>query len=159
MTRVTFGPRLVVVGLLALVAGACQKPSPEAAVRQKVVLMSRAAEGKDLGAVMAQISERFKSADGWSKAELKSFLAGHLLRGTWVRVFLVDLEVKATSASAVAFSGRFLFGRSDAKDLRELAGKSDVDAYGIDGTFELDPDGEWRVVKARHRRLAPTDLF
>ena len=34
-----------------------------------------------------------------------------------------------------------------------------MSAYLIEGTFEKQDDGEWRIVQAKHRSLSPTELF
>src|SRR4051812_18250148 len=91
---------------------------PEEQIRQKVIQMSRAAEKKDLGFVLDQISDSFRSGDGLSKQELKGFLAAQILRGNWVRVFLVDTQVRVLGSTA-SFEGKFVFGRSEATRLEE----------------------------------------
>lgn len=145
------------VALAALALGyvLLLKPPPPAdeLIRQKVVRMVRAAEAKQLGEVMEQISPRFRTRDGMSRDELKGFLAGQLFRGTWVRIFLVDMDVRVTSATTAEFSGKFIFGRSNAKQLKDLAKDSVMSAYQIDAQVERESDGEWRFVEASYREI------
>ena len=117
------------------------------------MLFRSAAEQKDLGAVMEEISDRFRGDQGLSKQELKGVLAGQLLRGAWVRIFTTDLEVKLRSPSTADFSGKFIFGRSAAKELKDLARDSELSRYQIDATLEKERDGEWRFVTAQYRQI------
>jgi hypothetical protein len=132
--------------------------SIEDLVRQKVVVMARAAEKKDLGFIMDQVSERFVSAEGWHKQELKQVLAYQLLRGNWVRVFIVDLKTSATSPNSATMSGKFIFGRSEATSLKELAKSTDMSSYLIQAKLEKEGD-QWKFVSAIHRALDPSEFL
>ena len=37
--------------------------------------------------------------------------------------------------------------------------RGNTDAYLIEGSFEKEADGEWRVVRAKQRPISPTDLL
>lgn len=158
--------RVVGVGLALLAAGAVlffwprAEPSVQEAVTRRVVELTRAAEDKDLGGVMEAVSERFRSdRGGWGKKELRGVLASQVLRGQWVRVFMTNLEVQEVSPTQGDFQARFIFGRSEAEKVEDLAATSVLNAYLIEGTLEKEADGEWRVVRAAHRPLNPADLL
>ena len=134
-------------------------PDPKELIVRNVVKMTHAAETRQVSGVMSYVSERFRSEDGWTRAEAKAVVAREVLTGTWVRIFTTDLEVTLTSATTAELSGKFIFGRSDADKLEELAKESVLSAYRIDGRLEKEADGEWRFVWARPRQLPPEGLF
>jgi hypothetical protein len=128
-------------------------------IERQLINTVRAAEEKDLGFVMDQVSERFKSAEGWGKPEVKAVLAAQLFRGEWVRVFLTDYAVTVTSPNTAELRAQFVFGRSDAKSFKDLAKDSVVSAEQIDARLEKEADGEWRYVWAKHAQVDPSSLF
>lgn len=130
----------------------------EELIRHKVVKMARAAEEKDLGYIMDQVSDRFTSAEGWHKADLRAVLAGQVLRGNWLRVFPADLKIFVTSSTTATFSGKFIFGRSTATNLKDLARESGMSSYAIDAKLEKEGD-EWRFVSASHREISPSEFL
>ncbi|MBI3185243.1 MAG: hypothetical protein HYZ28_24155 [Myxococcales bacterium] len=147
--------------LLALLAAALvlalwpRQESPRQLIERKVLRMARAAQEKDLGYVMEQVSDRFRGPEGASKQELKQLLAGELFRGTWVRVFTTDLDVKLASADAAEVSAKFIFARSEAERLEDLAKESVVSSYEVQTRAEKEADGEWRFVSASYRQADP----
>lgn len=154
-------PRLLIVALLLVAAAVAFLVWPrgevpaEEQLRRKAVQLARAAEEKDLAFVMEQVSERFRGAEGLSKQELKGVLAGQLLRGSWVRIFLTDLSVTLTSGTSAEVSAKFIFGRSEAERLEDLAKESVLASYAVEAKAEKEADGEWRFVSARYRQAEP----
>ncbi|WP_224369307.1 hypothetical protein [Hyalangium versicolor] len=149
----------LLVGGLVLALWPREEPSVEEAITRKIVQMTRAAEEKDMGALMEGVSERFKSGQGWSKDQVRGILLAQVLRGQWVRIFHTGLEVTEVSPSKGDFTVRFIFARSEAQELEQLARESVINAWLVEGSFEKEQDGEWRVVTARHRSLDPRDLL
>jgi hypothetical protein len=131
----------------------------EELIRRKAVAMADAAERKDVGLVMKQLSERFRTEDGMSRDEVRGYLAAEILRGEWVRVFTANLEVTVTSASTADFRGVYIFGRSQAKLLKDLARESVIGSYEITARVEKEGDGEWRFVSASWREADPSAFF
>jgi len=131
--------------------------SSEELIRQKVIKMARATEQKDLGYVMDQVSDRF-DFEGGGKRDLHQFLAAQVLRGNWLRVFVVDVGVTMTSPTAATFSGKFIFGRSKATTLKELAKQSEVSSYLIEAKLEKERD-DWKFITARHRPIDPAEFL
>jgi hypothetical protein len=160
-------PRSRVIGLaLALLAAGLvlflwpnHEPPVQEAITRKIIAMTRAAEEKDVAEVLEGVSERFKAGRGWGKEQVRGVLVAQVLRGQWVRIFHTGLEVTEVSPTRGDFSVRFIFARSEARELEQLARESVVDAWSVEGSFEKEADGEWRVVEARDRRLEPTELF
>ncbi|WP_306818755.1 hypothetical protein [Archangium lipolyticum] len=135
------------------------EPGVKEAITRKVVQMTAAAERKDMAELMEGVSDSFRSGEGWNKQQLKGVLLGQVLRGTWVRVFVRDLHVTEVNPTRGDVQVKIIFGRSEAEQLEQLAQDSVLSAYLIEGTFEKQEDGEWRVVQAKHRSLSPTELF
>jgi len=132
--------------------------SSEELIRQKVIKMARAAEKKDVSYIMEQISERFTFDDGGSKRDLHQLLVAELMRGNWLRVFAVDLAVTVTSPSTASFSGKFIFGRSNAATLKELAKESELSSYAIEAKLEKERD-DWKFLSAKHRPIDPAEFL
>jgi len=132
--------------------------SSEELIRQKVIKMARAAEKKDVSSIMEQISERFTFDEGGSKRDLHQLLVAQLMRGNWLRVFAVDLAVTVTSPSTASFSGKFIFGRSNAATLKELAKESELSSYAIEAKLEKERD-DWKFVSAKHRPIDPAEFL
>ena len=153
------------VALALLAAGAVlalwpqEKPGVQEAITRRVVQMTAAAERKDMAELMEGVSERFRASQGWNKQQLKGVLLGQVLQGNWVRVFVRDLQVTEVDPRRGDVQVKIIFGRSQAEELENLAKDSVLSAYLIEGTFEQEEDGEWRVVQARHRALNATELF
>jgi hypothetical protein len=132
--------------------------SSEELIRQKVIKMARAAEKKDLGLIMDQVSERFVFDEGGSKRDLHQLLVAQMLRGNWLRVFAVDLAVTVTSPNTATFSGKFIFGRSNATTLKELAKESELSSYAVEAKLEKEQD-DWKFVSAKHRPIDPAEFL
>jgi hypothetical protein len=136
-----------------------EEPGVKEAITRKVVKMTDAAERKDMAELMEGVSDTFQSGEGWNKQQVKGVLVGQVLRGSWVRVFVKDLTVTEVNPTRGDVQMKIIFGRSEADQLENLARESVLSAYLIEGTFEKQGDGEWRVTHARHRSLSPTELI
>lgn len=152
--------------LLALVAGGLvlalwprAEPGVEEAITREIVAMTHAAQEKDVGDVMERVSERFQTDRGWRKQQVRGVLAGQVLRGQWVRIFTTNLDVTEVSPTQGDFQVKLIFGRSPGERLEDLSREAIMSAYLIEGTFEKEEDGQWRVVRARHRSISPTELL
>lgn len=133
--------------------------APEELIRRQAVAMADAAEKKDLGFIMKQVSADFRTADGYRKEDVRQILAAQLLRGEWVRVMTANVDVTMTSATTANFRGTYIFGRSKAKELKDLAKDSVIAAYEITGEVRREPDGEWRFVSAAWEQVEPASLL
>ncbi len=149
----------VAAALAVLVFWPRNEPTPEEQIRQKVIQMTAAAEEKDLGFIMEQISDRFRgTSPSLSKQELRQLLAAQILRGQWVRVFVRDIDVELRSPTEAWFRGKFIFGRSEADTLERLAAESRIQAYEVEGVLHRE-DGEWRFVSGGYRVIPAGQLF
>ena len=146
-------------GGLVLALWPAQEPGVPEAIERRVRELAHAAEERDLGDLADGVSERFRSREGWGKAEAKRVLAAQVLRGEWLRVFVADLDAQEESPTRGTFRAKLLFARSEAQSLEGLARESVTSAYLLEGAFEREEDGTWRVVQVSQRRLGPTELF
>jgi hypothetical protein len=136
-----------------------EEPGVKEAITRKVIQMTEAAERKDMAELMEGVADNFQTGEGWNKQQVKGILLGQVLRGSWVRIFVKDLTVTEVNPSRGDVQMKIIFGRSEADQLETLAQESVLSAYLIEGTFEKQSDGEWRILQARHRTLSPTELF
>jgi len=157
--------KMVAVLVVALAATAVvllwpkgSQASSEELIRQKAIKMARAAESKDLSYIMDQVSERFVFEEGGGKRDLHQLLAAQMMRGTWLRVFVVDLAVTVTTPTTAVLTGKYIFGRSRASTLKELAKESEVSSYAIDAKLEKEQD-DWKFVAAKHRPIDPSEFL
>lgn len=154
------GGAVLVAGVLAYLLVFKRTPPAEELIRQKAVQMAYAAERKDVGFIVDQLSMRFRTEEGGlDRDAIRGLLLREVMRGQWLRVFTADLDVKVLTPTSAEFSGKFIFGRSEAKLLKDLAKESVLSAYRIDGVLEREEDGEWRFVSARYRQLDPGELY
>jgi hypothetical protein len=149
----------LLVGGLVLAFWPRAEPGVQEAITREIISMTRSAQEKDVGDLMERVSERFRSGEGWSKEQVRGVLVGQVLRGQWVRVFTTNLEVTEVSPARGDFQVKIIFGRSPGERVEDLSRETVLSAYLIEGTFEKEQDGKWRVVSARHRSLDPTDLL
>lgn len=149
----------VVVAAAVLLVWPRERRGPEELIREQVAKMADAASARDLGFVMEQLSERFRSRDGADKQQIKGIIAGQLFRGELVQVWPLDLEVKLESEERAHFRGKFVFARQEAPDVHQAVAAGGVTAYRIDGKLEKEPDGEWRFVSADHQAISAAELF
>ena len=131
----------------------------EEAVRTRILELVRAAERKEADVVKDALAQGFRTREGMGRDDVRRLLAVRVLRGSWVRIFVTDLAVRETSPSSATFDARFVFARSEAERIQDLGRDSILEAYQIEGTFVREDDGVWRISAARHRRLAPHELF
>ena len=153
----------VVVALVAAGGVLALWPHPEPGVKEaitrQVLLMTDAAERKDMGPLMDGVAEGFHSGDGWDKQQLKGVLLGQVLRGEWVRVCVKDLDVTEVDPSHGDVQVKIIFGRSGAEKFENLARESVLSAYLIQARFEKQDGKHWRAVSAEHRPLNGSELF
>jgi hypothetical protein len=134
--------------------------SPEQLIEEKVLNMAAAAEKKDLGYIMDQVSGRFRaSSPPLSRDDLRQLLGAEFLRGQWIRVFVRDMSVQLESPTGARFRGKFILGTSTAESLQKLAAESRIQAWEIDAGLEKESDDEWRFVSGSFWRIPAGQLF
>jgi hypothetical protein len=145
----------VVVGLIWIWPSRTLSPADQ--VKRQILQASRAAEQKDLGTIMDQVSPRFRmDRGGLDRDDVKRLLAGRLLTQKWIKVFVVQLSAEEASGGVDA-DLKLIFGNSPAQTLRELAARSSLEAWEIQAHYEKE-EGDWRAVSASVKSISPSDL-
>ena len=144
-----------IAGLVVLALVRSRPLTPQRRVEQHVVEMVASLDRHDVGGVMKYVSERFAGAQGLDRDAVRALLVSQVVRREWARVFLVDLDVHPDDPGKVAVSARIIFGRSDARSLKDLAKESVLSAWWIRARAEPEPDGDWRFVWAEYQSAEP----
>jgi hypothetical protein len=152
-----FGGGVATLAVVALAITVFFPPAskPEELLKERVVRMARAAEERDASFILQQASSRFRFQDGMNKDDLRGFLMSQFLGARWLRVFIPELEVHLTGPRTAEVSGHFIFGRSRAKALKDLAKDSVLGHYQVDLEAERESDGQWRFISASYRAIEP----
>ena len=138
--------------------GTAPPPGPEEAVRRHVVEMARAAEARDVAALMERVSPDFNAPEFGDRDALRGLLAGLLLRGEWVRAWPVDVRVTLSQAHAARVDLRVVLGRSTAARLEDLGKDTALSGYRVELDFRQE-GGAWRITSAAARGLSPAELI
>lgn len=141
----------LVVAVVVFLLWPAKQTRPEDIIKQKVIQMARAAEKKDLGAIMDNVSDAFSAPQLGGKDQLKGILFVQVMQGTWVRVWPIDTEVTVTAPDAAQMTGKFVLGRSAEAKVENLGKDPTLDVREISATWKKESDGEWRVVSAAHK--------
>jgi hypothetical protein len=133
-------------------------PGPEALIRRHIVEVARAAEARDVGAIMERISPDFSAPDFGDRDALRGLLAALLLRGEWVRAWPVDVQVALPQHRSAHVNLRVVLGRSTSARVEDLGKDTALSAYRMELEWRLEGEA-WRVVSASARELSPTELL
>lgn len=132
---------------------------PRELIKQKVITMARAAEEKDASAIMDNISEKFAAEGLGGRDQVKGLVVAQVMRGTWVRVFVVNVDVSMDGTDQADMVGKFVFGRSEAAKVEDLGKDSSLSARRIEAKWKKEADGEWRVISAKQREVTPAEML
>jgi len=138
------------VGWLAW-GGSRAGPTDEEAIAALFADGARAAQERRLADAVAGLSERFRSASGWDRREVKRVVAAQVLRGEWVSVTVAGLRTSVEGDRAR--SAVHLVAARSGQGSR-LADLLPHQATGLRVDAELEREGgEWKVVAASHRAI------
>lgn len=151
---------MLAIAALACLACGGEPDDPESRVRALVDRAEAAAEARDVGEVVAHLSERFTDSYGGDRRTVKALLAHHFLRNDSVHLLVRVHEIGfpetggATLRASVAMAGTPIPELTpDAGALLDL--RADLHRFDL----ELEEEqGEWRVVHAAWRRAEPADF-
>jgi hypothetical protein len=132
--------------LLAAFAACGSKDSPEHQVRQAIERVELAAEARDVGDVMKNISDHYSDASDMTREHAARYLRGHFIVNQSIHLLtrIEQVQFPATDeARANVLVG--MVGREAAASSRwDLA----ADLYEFDVTLRRE-DGDWKVTYAR----------
>ncbi|HVN43166.1 MAG TPA: hypothetical protein VMT50_10310 [Steroidobacteraceae bacterium] len=144
--------RVVLIAGLGLLAACSPRPTPEVQVRAVLASGERAAEARNLSAVMALVSSRYEDAAGGSAVELGRYLRGYFMANPSlhlaIRVESIEFPYRDMARARVTLG---TLGRDAARGagLEVAAGLYDV---RVDLQLER---GEWKVTRAEWHPVAP----
>ncbi|MBM4381300.1 MAG: hypothetical protein FJ086_18680 [Deltaproteobacteria bacterium] len=133
-------------------------PGPEELIRRHVGEMARAAEARDVGALMERISADFSAPEFGDRDALRGLLAALLLRGEWVRAWPVDVRVALKDGRAAHATLRVVLGRSTSARLEDLGKDTALSGYRMELDWKREGEA-WRITSATARELSPTELI
>ena len=130
-----------VVGVLALLAGCADDSSPEAQVRSVIESMERAAQARDVGALMEHVSANFRSADGQDRAETSRYARGYFIANQSIHLLtrIESLEFPSPDEARV----KMQVGMAGSGGDQGVANVS-ADLHDFDVALVRE-DGEWKV--------------
>ncbi len=162
MRRRTWGIAIAFAGAAAagtawLLLSAPRPVTPEERIRVLLATAAKAAEEREVGAVVEVLSDRFTGGgDGEgeraTRDDVRRLLALELLRGRWVSVSISSAEISVEGNRARANVDAVLSRAEDrTKGLAALL-PGEVSAHRF--RLELEEEaGEWRVVSGRWRSI------
>lgn len=135
--------------LLLTVLGSCADPqSPEEAVRAVVASMEQAAEARDVGDLVAHVSERYRDGYGQGREEIARYVRGYFIANQSIhlltRIEALDFPSEQEAHATVRVG---MLGRDAGAAGWDLA----VDVYRFRITL-LRENGAWKLTYAEWSR-------
>ena len=128
---------LLISWLILLIVG-CSHPPDEDALRQTIVDMQKAAEGRSLSGVIDHVSDDFGSGQGLDRDTLRRMLQGQILSNAKIGATLGPLTIVLQDARATVDFSMVLTGGSG-RFIPEQGR-----AYKVSSGWRIE-DGEWKV--------------
>lgn len=149
---------LIALAVAALVGGALLarrllRPAPTDEERILALLQAaaRAAGEKKVGEAVEAVSERF-SGEGLDRRGVRQLVAWQVMRGEWVSASVADARVEVAGDAARAVAILVLARSSRGVRLADLL-PADGSVHRLALRLERE-DGQWKVVRARWRRMS-----
>lgn len=143
-------PLAVLAACAALWLGACAAgDSPEAEVRAVVDEAERAAEARDVGALLDLVAADYRDDRGNQRGELRQYVRGYFVAHQSIHLLTrVDsVELPATDLARVRATVAMLGRQAESESAWDLA----AEVYDFDITLARE-EGDWRVTRAEWRR-------
>jgi hypothetical protein len=110
----------------------------------------KAANARNVGALIPYASDKFAGPQGLDKQQLQAVLHGQVFRNPDLAViFLPKLEVKPTGKQSADVVATLVFGRVKAKTLEELPRTEVAGIFRIEATAARQEQG-WRFTTAKY---------
>lgn len=126
-------------------------PGDEEAIAALFADGARAASERRVSDAVAALSERFRSASGWDRREVKQVVAAQVLRGEWVSVTVAGVRTAVEGNRARAAVHLVAARSGQGGRLSDLL-PHQATGLRIDAELERE-DGTWKVVAASHRQV------
>lgn len=152
--REAWGRRMVIRALLVAwllgvtLTGCGSADSPETQVRAVIDAAEKAAEARDVSAVMQLVSPDYRDAEGRQAAELKQYLRGYFIANQSIHLLtrIDSIEFPATGLAEVELVFAMVGRDAEAQSAWDLA----ADVHQLKLTLMQDGN-DWRVTHADPR--------
>ena len=135
---------------LSLLAACADPATPEEEVRTAIGRMAQAAEERDVGALMDQVSKHYRDASGRGADELSRYVRGYFIANQSIHLITRIEEVEFPSSEEART--RVLVGMAGrAADAPAPDFNADLQRFDVVWVRE---DGEWKVSYAACERTA-----
>lgn len=154
-------PKLALVMLLlsacALVACSKKPQTPEAQIRAAVARIEKAAEARDVGAIVDFVSPRYKDARGNDKQLIASALTMHYMRKGNRHALTVVRDIRLDGGGAADVEVLAALAATPIEGLDALESlRADLIRFQI--RFEREGE-DWKVLRADWSRAGADDFF
>ena len=147
--------------LAAALCASCggEPATPEDEVRALLAALEAAAESRDVGDVLALVSESYRDPAGHDKQALKGVVLGYFLGHEAIHVVsrVRELELAEPPTSAHVVMSAALTG-APVTEPGEL-GSLSADVYRFELEAAREVDGAWRLTSARWRPAGAAELL
>ena len=124
---------------------------PDVAMKKIVTECVKAANSKNVGAMIPYVADNFAGPNGIDKAKLQQVLQGEVLRNPDIAMFFIPkMEVKPTGKESATVTATVVIARRKAAKLEDVP-RGDIAAiYRVDANAERQGDTGWRFVNAKY---------
>lgn len=142
----------ILLGLILVVTACADDPgTPEAQVRAVIESAREAAEEQSTRGVMRHVSERYRDDDGRDKTDLRNRLRLYLMQQESLSLAITIESVELRTAARAEARMEVELAGSAADRLRSMSGVGSRPLH-LTASFDLEEDGEWRVIRAEWSR-------
>jgi hypothetical protein len=141
--------RLLVAGWLVVgLAGCGSADPPEVQVRAVIDAAEKAAEARDVSAVMELVSSEYRDTEGRQTTELSRYLRGYFIANQSIHLLtrIDSLEFPATGVAEIALTVAMVGREAEAEAAWDLA----ADVHQLKLTL-MQEGNDWRVTHADPR--------
>lgn len=126
-------------------------PTPEEAVKKIVGECLKAANARNVGALIPYVADDFVGPQGIKKQQMQEVLHGQVFRNPDLAVvFIPKLEIKPTGKQSANVVATLVFGRVKAKSIEELPRTEVAAIYRIEATAQRQEEKGWRFTTAKY---------
>jgi hypothetical protein len=134
--------------LLAVVVG-CQPETEQEKAKKVITSVQKAAEEKDVTAILAGLSKTYRDAQGYDYDSIKGLLLGYFFRHRKVHAYIPDIVISIDGESGKAeFQAVLTGGESGAAGIVPES----LGMYDFEVALRKE-EKEWKVISARWDRV------
>ncbi len=142
---------LIILALFVGYAGSsCRKETEADKVKKVIVTVQKAAEEKNVRAVLATLSKNYRDAQGNDYDAIKGLLLAYFFRHQKIHVYIPNIEVAVQPNGATAVFDAVLSGGTAAGSVKDIVPES-LGVYTFDISLQKE-NGDWKVLSAKWER-------